>query len=68
MGPRARGSNPVECITRRAPGSALTFAQDFSNPMGCDDVCDAQLCFSREGGIVAVGGLYAPNYLPYAAR
>jgi hypothetical protein len=35
--------------------------------MGCDDVCDAQLCFSREGGIVAVGGLYAPNYLPYAA-
>jgi hypothetical protein len=53
------------------PGTAagaMCFAQDFSNPEGCDDVCDAALCFSPDGGIISVTGLYAPNYDVFEAR
>lgn len=41
---------------------ATCYAADYSNPNGCDDVCDASLCLSPTAGILSVGGLYAPNY------
>jgi hypothetical protein len=44
------------------------YAEDFSNPDGCEDVCDAGLCLSATRGVVAVTGLYAPNYGLYGAR
>ena len=43
------------------------YGEDFSNPDGCDDVCDANLCLSTDG-IVSVDGLYAPGYGAYLAR
>ncbi len=48
------------------PGETC-YGEDFSNPDGCDDVCDANLCLTR-GGIVSVDGLYAPNHGAYVAR
>lgn len=50
------------------PGGILCYAEDFSNPDGCEDVCDASLCLAEGSGIVAVSGLYAPDYLPYTAK
>lgn len=49
------------------PGGITCYAEDFSNPDGCDDVCDAALCLT-DGGIVMASGLYTPGYLPYSAR
>ncbi len=43
------------------------YGEDFSNPDGCEDICDGQLCLN-ESGIVSVFGLYAPNYEPYSAK
>lgn len=44
------------------PGSdTICYGADYSNPEGCDDVCDADLCLSP-AGIVGVSGLYAPGY------
>jgi hypothetical protein len=43
------------------------YGEDFSNPDGCDDVCDGQLCLN-DSGIVSVFGLYAPNYESYSAK
>ncbi|HVV84493.1 MAG TPA: hypothetical protein VHE35_15600 [Kofleriaceae bacterium] len=42
------------------PDGSTCYGQDFSNPDGCDDVCDADLCLGADG-IVSVDGLYAPN-------
>ncbi len=41
---------------------ATCYGADYSNPEGCDDVCDASLCLSPTRGILSVNGLYAPNY------
>lgn len=49
-------------------GGILCYAEDFSNPDGCQDVCEASLCLAEGRGIVAVSGLYAPGYLPYTAK
>jgi hypothetical protein len=49
------------------PNQGWCYAEDFSNPCGCEDVCDADLCFDATG-ITSVGGLYAPNYMPYKRR
>lgn len=48
------------------PGETC-YGEDFSNPDGCDDVCDANLCLTG-AGIVSVDGLYAPNYGAYTAK
>lgn len=51
------------------PGTDATcYGADYSNPAGCDDVCEASLCLSPTGGIVGVEGLYAPNYDLYRQR
>ena len=43
------------------------YGEDFSNPDGCDDVCDAHLCMN-DTGIVSVDGLYAPGYGMYRVQ
>jgi hypothetical protein len=43
------------------------YGEDLSNPDGCEDVCDADLCLSPDG-IVGVSMLYAPGYSIYAAE
>lgn len=45
----------------------VCYGEDMSNPDGCEDVCDANLCLGA-AGIVSVDGLYAPNYGSYVAR
>lgn len=50
------------------PGGIMCYAEDFSNPDGCEDVCDAALCLAEGSGIVSAMGLYTPGYMPYAAR
>jgi hypothetical protein len=45
----------------------VCYGEDLSNPDGCDDVCDGQICMDATG-IVSVGGLYAPNYEEYVAK
>lgn len=49
------------------PTGATCYGEDFSNPEGCEDVCDADLCLS-DAGIVGVDGLYAPDYSMYVAQ
>ena len=49
-------------------GGATCYAEDLSNPDGCDDICDASLCISPQDGIVSVFGLYAPGYGMYSQR
>lgn len=49
------------------PGGIWCYAEDYSNPDGCEDVCDAALCLST-AGIVQASGLYTPGYMPYAAK
>ncbi len=49
-------------------GGATCYAEDYSNPDGCDDICDASLCISPTDGIVSVFGLYAPGYGIFSAR
>ena len=48
-------------------GDTVCYGADFSNPDGCDDVCDADLCLGS-AGVEQVTGLYAPNYSSYAQR
>lgn len=43
------------------------YGEDFSNPDGCEDICDAHLCFDASG-IIGVDGLYAPGYSIYEAQ
>jgi hypothetical protein len=43
------------------------YAEDFSNPDGCEDICDAALCLDASG-IVSVSGLYAPGYGEYILK
>lgn len=50
------------------PGGILCYAEDLSNPDGCEDVCEAALCFTAASGIVMASGLYTPGYLTYSAR
>jgi hypothetical protein len=50
------------------PGGIFCYAEDYSNPDGCEDVCDAALCLSEGSGVVMVSGLYAPEYASFAAR
>ncbi len=50
------------------PGGIMCYAEDFSNPDGCEDVCDAALCLAEGSGIVSAMGLYTPGYMPYAAK
>ncbi len=47
--------------------SEICYGEDFSNPDGCDDVCDANLCLTS-AGVISVDGLYAPGYGAYVAR
>lgn len=49
-------------------GDAICYGEDMSNPGGCDDICDANLCLSPTAGIVSVYGLYAPGYSSYSQR
>jgi hypothetical protein len=49
------------------PGGATCYGEDMSNPDGCDDVCDADLCMG-DAGIVSVDGLYAPDYSMYVLK
>ena len=50
------------------PGADHTcYGEDLSNPDGCEDICDADLCLSP-AGIVGVSMLYAPGYSVYAAE
>jgi hypothetical protein len=48
-------------------GDTICYGADYSNPEGCEDVCDASLCLGSTG-IVEVTGLYAPNYGMYSAE
>lgn len=50
------------------PGGIMCYAEDFSNPDGCEDVCDASLCLAEGSGIVSASGLYTPGYMPYVAK
>jgi hypothetical protein len=50
------------------PGGVWCYAEDFSNPDGCEDVCDAALCLAAGSGIVSASGLYTPGYMSYAAK
>jgi hypothetical protein len=43
------------------------YGEDLSNPDGCDDICDGQICMNTDG-IVSVGGLYAPGYSEYVTK
>ena len=45
----------------------VCYGEDLSNPDGCEDVCDGQICLSTDG-IVTVSGLYAPGYGEYVAK
>ncbi|HUQ06136.1 MAG TPA: hypothetical protein VM261_26715 [Kofleriaceae bacterium] len=45
----------------------MCYGEDLSNPDGCEDICDGQICMN-DGGIVSVGGLYAPGYGEYVAK
>ena len=49
-------------------GDATCYAEDLSNPDGCDDICDASLCLSPTGGITEVFGRYAPGHGSYSSR
>ena len=49
-------------------GDGTCYGEDFSNPDGCEDVCDASICISPTDGIVSVFGLYAPNAASYSAH
>lgn len=53
---------------RPSDGAMICYGQDFSNPDGCDDVCDADLCLDAEHGVLTVSGLYAPGYIQFAQR
>ncbi len=44
---------------------AICHGADFSNPDGCDDICDADLCLSATAGITEISGLYAPGQGSY---
>lgn len=44
------------------------FAEDFSNPDGCEDICDAEICFSATAGLVGVSELYAPGFGIFTLR
>jgi hypothetical protein len=48
-------------------GGATCYAEDFSNPDGCEDVCEASLCLGSTG-ITSVSGLYAPGQLQYSVK
>jgi hypothetical protein len=50
------------------PGGIMCYAEDFSNPDGCEDVCDASLCLAEGRGIVSASGQYTPGYMVYAAK
>ncbi len=43
------------------------YGEDLSNPEGCEDICDGQICMNTDG-IVSVGGLYAPGAGEYVAK
>ena len=45
----------------------MCYGEDLSNPDGCDDVCDGQLCLGDDG-IHSVSGLYAPGYGEWVAK
>jgi hypothetical protein len=45
----------------------MCYGEDLSNPDGCEDICDGQICMN-DGGIVTVAGLYAPGYGEYVAK
>jgi hypothetical protein len=49
------------------PGGLTCYGEDMSNPEGCEDICDANICFSADG-IQSVFGLYAPGYSSYSAK
>jgi hypothetical protein len=51
----------ADASTSYRDGDVYCFAEDFSNPDGCEDVCDAELCFTAEAGLVEANGLYAPS-------
>jgi len=63
----AAPADMVEPYTDHFMPDVTCYAEDFSNPDGCDDVCEAELCLGPSG-IIRISGLYAPNYLPYLAR
>ncbi|MCE9576316.1 MAG: hypothetical protein K8W52_24425 [Deltaproteobacteria bacterium] len=54
-------AKPEEMKEPSDQGDMTCYGADYSNPEGCDDVCDADLCLSP-AGIVGLDGLYAPNY------
>lgn len=45
----------------------VCYGEDLSNPEGCEDICDGQICMNTDG-IVSVGGLYAPGAGEYVAK
>lgn len=45
----------------------MCYGEDLSNPDGCDDVCDGQICMD-DTGFASVSGLYAPGYGEYTAK
>jgi hypothetical protein len=51
----AKGAEPVVCVGE-GPGP---------DAGDCEDVCFGEICVGARGGIVSVGGTWAPNYETY---
>ena len=65
------GDSPMDPPRAKADASYrkdgnFCFAEDFSNPDGCEDICDAEICFSAELGLAEVSMMYGPSLGTYS--